>query len=1246
MSINYLSVDYLQQQNYIIGLVNILQAQIINSHFSQYVAVNSQNQFYFISSQGVQQLTINNVEYTDSIAFGFMQYKNYYRDNQQIVYLHNDVLLVKDSQFNDHFQLNSPFISIEGNSITVNNSQFQFIECSSCSGSVISLISVQNSFLAIQSLFNNTLGEQGGAIAFLNNLNVSLIVQDSTFFNCTAFASGGAIFLSSSDLLLNRTTIQECQAQIGGGIRYIGLEPLFIYYQRKYLTQQDKKYYIINNISDNYAYIYGQNVGSYPKMIKIIAQTNLQQQSYNNNLDSDTFNLDFYLLQNFQSGADINFQFQILDQDNNPIDFDVSALQNNYYPDIIVQELQLFTIKALPGNDNIKVFGQYITDYTQFDLNSKTFSITQMLIIGQPESTNYILFECPSIQKILNPDSDRNFNSGPFHIRLNIQFRKCLRGEVYKLSGSIFYCQECKEGTYSIVQPIQDDYDTQLCLRCPDEASYCYRDQMELKAGYWKYGNDTDQIVYCSNQPDNCNGDQLHDYCVQGHIGPQCEQCDIYGNMWNAEYQSDGKFSCVNCTELRQPKYLFPMILIALGMVIYIILSVHIAYQINTLIVQGYYLRQLNLLSINKSAYQDTTNMNIKAMVNYMQISSMVNTFVVQLPEWMTFIPEYFVAVLSFYGNPYTNKLVIILVVYLLYLVALIRFRPYQMQYFQKIDRASMIVTITILLMNIFLYNKPDIVQQEIFYVIIIMLHNSYQFFLILEVCRAKISVVYRIKYNAFLKWIVLKIPFLKPYIVINQRTSMKTFHLWMKITYYINEYAERKQYNEINQVNLIGSMSQSKDLQNQSFLPSKRNRIRMQNSNSLQPFQNGQIQQSIRLDNNNNPIQDDYSQRHSFQKDQLLSAERLDPNFLSPKGSSNNLLFLSARRDETFKNNGNYVEFDDILLSPSRNPLFQSPMSSMRLEQNELNNYGEIEEAEDERRLSKKKGINYDHNLYQKTDLIKKNLMLVDRYYNVEGDQQLDQLQKVKETNKGAETPDINESIELEQDIIFNSLRNTNTLAPRLQINQILQEDKDFTPTQNLENAKQLIDLNDDDDDTPQQNQEKMQQDEEEEDNRRIRTKTQFVQNLQKKANLIYKNIKKVECSELYKLQNQGSDQQQNENILETEEDSSKPQDQNLVQKQKSFTNQQSLESISQSDSMPSQKVDTNFIQASPITQINSPQFEQIVGRNNSLSQNFLLPQQSLQKQETDINMSKEIQNIIQNKAITTEKIIKEIQD
>lgn len=51
-----------------------------------------------------------------------------------------------------------------------------------------------------------------------------------------------------------------------------------------------------------------------------------------------------------------------------------------------------------------------------------------------------------------------------------------------------------------------------------------------------------------------------------------------------------------------------------------------------------------------------------------------------------------------------------------------------------------------------------------------------------------------------------------------------------MKIKYYLNEYVERKQHNEINEVKLLGSRSNSiqNGGANQSFLPSKRNRLRM----------------------------------------------------------------------------------------------------------------------------------------------------------------------------------------------------------------------------------------------------------------------------------------------------------------------------------------------------------------------------------------------------------------------------------
>lgn len=55
---------------------------------------------------------------------------------------------------------------------------------------------------------------------------------------------------------------------------------------------------------------------------------------------------------------------------------------------------------------------------------------------------------------------------------------------------------------------------------------------MTLKDGYWKISNSSDRIIECENKKINCNGDQNRNYCLEGHIGPLCEVCDLKGEVW------------------------------------------------------------------------------------------------------------------------------------------------------------------------------------------------------------------------------------------------------------------------------------------------------------------------------------------------------------------------------------------------------------------------------------------------------------------------------------------------------------------------------------------------------------------------------------------------------------------------------------------------------------------------------------------------------------------------------------------
>lgn len=140
--------------------------------------------------------------------------------------------------------------------------------------------------------------------------------------------------------------------------------------------------------------------------------------------------------------------------------------------------------------------------------------------------------------------------------------------------------------------------------------------------------------------PRNCNGDELKGYCIEGHFGPLCEYCDNSGEVWGSRYMSDGKYNCISCKILQSDyKYILPSVLVAILMAMYMIFSIRIAIKISELIVLGYYLRGLGMASIGKSSYIDTTNMNMKAMMNYMQIAQLVNTFEVELPEFLKILP-------------------------------------------------------------------------------------------------------------------------------------------------------------------------------------------------------------------------------------------------------------------------------------------------------------------------------------------------------------------------------------------------------------------------------------------------------------------------------------------------------------------------------------------------------------------------------------------------------------------------------
>ncbi|KAL4463287.1 hypothetical protein ABPG72_013596, partial [Tetrahymena utriculariae] len=164
------------------------------------------------------------------------------------------------------------FLSISNSpSVIMNNSQFQNIN-SDQSASVLYLNNIFN-FQLDQNLFDSCISK--------NNAGAIYIFQSSQLFesnifkiNQSAEGSGGAIFLNNFEAQqMQKNVFQQNSAQIGGAIRYIGIQ-LSAIQQLKQL--KEKKYQQAKNIKDiqdiyfkNKAYLNGQNIGSYQVILDI-----------------------------------------------------------------------------------------------------------------------------------------------------------------------------------------------------------------------------------------------------------------------------------------------------------------------------------------------------------------------------------------------------------------------------------------------------------------------------------------------------------------------------------------------------------------------------------------------------------------------------------------------------------------------------------------------------------------------------------------------------------------------------------------------------------------------------------------------------------------------------------------------------------------------------------------------------------------------------------------------------------------
>ncbi|EWS75592.1 transmembrane protein, putative (macronuclear) [Tetrahymena thermophila SB210] len=525
-------------------------------------------------------------------------------------------LLINDSTFSTYL------ISVNQGSLTIEDSQFininQISSKRANNGGAISVNGLVSNLNYIQNtqMIKNTAISDGGAmllIAQKDDIFTLTLSNCQITDNQSLNGSGGALFISSENestvqqqIKIYKTNLSNNKAVTGGCINNLGINPVI-----------DSQSIILNN----QAILYGDNINSYPDHLGLIMTTDL-----NKYFNQQTNSL---ILSNIKSGGQIpDIIFQLRDQTAKPI-FPLDA--------------DKIMIQAQFSSKTKNISNYYIRgNSTAFvDLKQKQFVFQGMQLIGIPNSQAIIEFKSDVI-KILNKQTNQ-FQSN-YSYELEVYFRSCNYGETQNFYNTYTECVVCDQDKYSV--------DTQQCYSCPSGAK-CKNGIIYVNQGFWRKNESSPLVIECVNKPSNCIGNTYgNQVCLEGYIGPLCEQCDIYGSYWGESYSKIGSYQCAQCKELST--LLWKAILIVIWTLFSIRLAIKgdleeqtiNAYQValkrhlsknnqSTSLKGTKYQSKLNVKYDNqkdrKSRNGEKASVYIKVLVNYLQIIGSIITFNIKI---------------------------------------------------------------------------------------------------------------------------------------------------------------------------------------------------------------------------------------------------------------------------------------------------------------------------------------------------------------------------------------------------------------------------------------------------------------------------------------------------------------------------------------------------------------------------------------------------------------------------------------
>ncbi|KAL4474245.1 hypothetical protein ABPG72_011154, partial [Tetrahymena utriculariae] len=488
-----------------INQVHMNKINLLQKEYSNYIALIVFN---------IQSFVTQNVQFiNNSISFIQVNQQQLYK-NKQLIY--GQFQIIKSSFFNNQIRMESQLIMLNNleqiilDQITLKlnnlnqNIDSSFIQISQCYNVTLTkcifdnninsqgyggaLYLIDTSKVQIyhsKFISNKCLQKNGGAINFVNKQFLgTLNVNYSSFvINQAIMSTGGAINLSKINLILQNTQIASNIAQIGGGIYYSQIVPDFV------LSLQ-QGFNFNNTIYNNYANIYGRNIGSTLRKIIISKKDIITRSSINIDQNYNTFEVS-----DIQSGEEIIFQkIQYVDEEGIPIYIPPIQQQHNLSEDV------LFIIKQI----NIQIICDRISPQMQCvgNLSSSDYSNDGFFLavkpMYKPISIMFIKIQSNTFPKLVDSNSNIYINQGQLDINIQLNFKQCQIGYIQKQLNSSIICEFCTEGTYSL-----NIFDIQ-CKKCPETARYCQGSIIQLKDGYWRSNQLSDDIIYCNFNPEVC----------------------------------------------------------------------------------------------------------------------------------------------------------------------------------------------------------------------------------------------------------------------------------------------------------------------------------------------------------------------------------------------------------------------------------------------------------------------------------------------------------------------------------------------------------------------------------------------------------------------------------------------------------------------------------------------------------------------------------------------------------------------